>query len=378
MAAQSSETLSEMLPTALETLVPGLSLFTRLLSLYSRVEVSTFSSYILCFTLLSAFFKFAVPQLYNNLQKVILYFAASIDIKFESSLHNPLIKWASENKEDDTDKEYQDDNPAEEQRRFEKDKRLFWQSQRKKGRFQPISYTPGQNQLHVFHAETITIFASGKRILIELLEEVQEAYLKRKGNRLFQELPSHCILLLEDIDNAGISQPLLRKVYKSDEVNGFSEDRNSIHSVVSLSALLNCLDGIGAQEGRILIMTTNHPDKLDAALTRPGRVDKKYWFGYADRNSIESIFLLVYKPFIDGASVDFTSCKPAKKPEDQPAKTTANKTIRGLSMKFAELVPAYQFTAAEIQSYLLDLRDDPVKAVRNAADWVKANSESAR
>lgn len=197
-------------------------------------------------------------------------------------------------------------------------------------------------------------------------------------SQLFQELPSHCILLLEDIDNAGISQPLLRKVYKSDEVNGFSEDRNSIHSVVSLSALLNCLDGIGAQEGRILIMTTNHPDKLDAALTRPGRVDKKYWFGYADRNSIESIFLLVYKPFIDGASVDFTSCKPAKKPEDQPAKTTANKTIRGLSMKFAELVPAYQFTAAEIQSYLLDLRDDPVKAVRNAADWVKANSESAR
>lgn len=331
-------------------------------------------------------------------------------------------------------------------------------------------------------AETITIFAWGKRILIELLEEVQEAYLKRKGNRvaiyrglklqnmlrwalssskpprslstlalapetksevlsdmesflspkskdwyrscgipyrrgylfhgppgtgkssmcfviagllcldiytislktskvdednlsqLFQELPSHCILLLEDVDNAGIVQPLLHEVSKSDEMKGFSEDRNSIHSGVSLSALLNCLDGVGAQEGRILIMTTNHPDKLDAALTRPGRVDKKYCFGYAGRNSIESIFLLVYKPFIDGGSVDFTACNPAKKLEDQPAKAMANKTIRGLSMKFAELVPAYQFTAAEIQSYLLDLRDDPDMAVRKAAEWVKVNS----
>jgi chaperone BCS1 len=88
-------------------------------------------------------------------------------------------------------------------------------------------------------------------------------------------------------------------------------------------------------------MTTNHPDKLDAAFTRPGGVDKKYCFGYADRNSIESIFLLVYNPFIDGGSVDFTSCNPAKKLEDQPTKAMANKTIRGLFMKFAELVPAY-------------------------------------
>lgn len=70
-------------------------------------------------------------------------------------------------------------------------------------------------------------------------------------------------------------------------------------------------------------------------------MDKKYCFGYTDRNSIESIFLLVYKPFIDGGSVDFTLCNPAKKLEDQPTKAIANKTIRGLSMKFTKLVPAY-------------------------------------
>ncbi|KAJ5775549.1 uncharacterized protein N7511_000560 [Penicillium nucicola] len=521
MAAHSSETLSEMLPSALELLIPGLSIFTRILSLYSRVDVSTCSSYILLFTLLSAFFKFAVPQLYHSLQQLILYFAASVDIKFESSLHDPLIKWAAENvqlkkcrqcvavtksnftppwKEDDTDEESQDEDPAEEQRRFDKDKKLFWQSQRKKGGFQPISCTPGQSQLHVFRyrghliglyrsprpslsntwlmdAETVTIYAWGKRILIELLEEAQEAYLKRKGNRvaiyrglklqnmlrwalssskpprplstlalapdtkseiladiesflspktkawytscgipyrrgylfhgppgtgkssmcfviagllcldiytislnkskvdedslskLFQDLPSRCIILLEDVDNAGIVQPI-REVSESDQVTGFSEDRNAVHSGVSLSALLNCLDGVGAQEGRILIMTTNHPNKLDAALTRPGRVDKKYYFGCADKIGVNSIFSLVYTPFIDGESAGFTSSLPAKK-LDRPARAMSNQSIRDLSVKFAELVPDDQFTAAEIQSYLLDFKDDPDMAVKKAAEWVK-------
>jgi chaperone BCS1 len=32
--------------------------------------------------------------------------------------------------------------------------------------------------------------------------------------------------------------------------------------------------------GRILIMTTNHPEMLDPALIRPGRIDKKIMLGY--------------------------------------------------------------------------------------------------
>lgn len=52
---------------------------------------------------------------------------------------------------------------------------------------------------------------------------------------------------------------------------------------MSLSALLNVLDGVASQEGRVLIMTTNHIEKLDAALVRSGRVDKKVEFRLADR-----------------------------------------------------------------------------------------------
>ncbi|CAJ1937934.1 unnamed protein product [Cylindrotheca closterium] len=48
---------------------------------------------------------------------------------------------------------------------------------------------------------------------------------------------------------------------------------------LSLSGLLNVLDGVVDTPGRIVIMTTNHPEMLDPALIRPGRVDKKLLLG---------------------------------------------------------------------------------------------------
>jgi hypothetical protein len=42
---------------------------------------------------------------------------------------------------------------------------------------------------------------------------------------------------------------------------------------VSASALFNALDGIGTPDGLITILTTNHPDRLDPTLLRPGRID---------------------------------------------------------------------------------------------------------
>jgi hypothetical protein len=47
---------------------------------------------------------------------------------------------------------------------------------------------------------------------------------------------------------------------------------------MTLSVLLNALDGVLEMTGRMLIMTTNHPEKLDPALIRPGRIDMKIHF----------------------------------------------------------------------------------------------------
>lgn len=49
---------------------------------------------------------------------------------------------------------------------------------------------------------------------------------------------------------------------------------------LNLSGLLNVLDGVVDTPERILIMTTNHPEMLDPALIRPGRIDKKILLGY--------------------------------------------------------------------------------------------------
>jgi hypothetical protein len=72
---------------------------------------------------------------------------------------------------------------------------------------------------------------------------------------------SKSILAIEDIDAAGV------------KVNRDGEDGEESKSPISLSALLNVLDGILCPDGLVVIATTNHHDRLDPALTRPGRFD---------------------------------------------------------------------------------------------------------
>jgi len=58
---------------------------------------------------------------------------------------------------------------------------------------------------------------------------------------------------------------------------------------LNLSGLLNVLDGVVDSPGRIVIMTSNHPDQLDRALIRPGRIDKKLMLGYMGVPDVISI-----------------------------------------------------------------------------------------
>lgn len=48
---------------------------------------------------------------------------------------------------------------------------------------------------------------------------------------------------------------------------------HSYQSSITFSGFLNALDGVASGEERIIFMTTNHLEKLDPALIRPGRVD---------------------------------------------------------------------------------------------------------
>ena len=77
------------------------------------------------------------------------------------------------------------------------------------------------------------------------------------------------------------------------KINATKEDINS--DPLTLAFLLNLFDGILETPGRIMFMTTNHPDKLSKALIRPGRIDVQIEVGYCDVDMIKDIYNFFYK-----------------------------------------------------------------------------------
>jgi AAA+ superfamily predicted ATPase len=65
-------------------------------------------------------------------------------------------------------------------------------------------------------------------------------------------------------------------------------------STITLSGLLNIIDGLFSCHGRILIMTTNHPEILDSALIRPGRIDCKFLFDNCDITQIGKLYEMFF------------------------------------------------------------------------------------
>lgn len=103
----------------------------------------------------------------------------------------------------------------------------------------------------------------------------------RLNNLFTYNNSSDIIYLLEDIDCI--------------EINRESDKETEKAKKVSLSGLLNVLDGVAAAKNCIFIMTTNHIEKLDSALIRPGRIDKKFEFPQATHKEIAEYFYKVYK-----------------------------------------------------------------------------------
>lgn len=75
-------------------------------------------------------------------------------------------------------------------------------------------------------------------------------------------------------------------------------------SSVTFSGLLNALDGVASSEERIIFMTTNHYDKLDPALIRPGRVDIHELLDDAEGEQAARLFKKFYGSIDPSASRD--------------------------------------------------------------------------
>ncbi|KAH3938393.1 hypothetical protein HBH98_248250 [Parastagonospora nodorum] len=155
---------------------------------------------------------------------------------------------------------------------------------------------------------------------------------------LFNNLPERCIVLLEDIDASGFTKVRTTK----------RADHDDSRQKLSLDGLLNVIDGVDSPLGRILIMTTNHKDRLDSALIRPGRIDFEIEFTYATREELRKLFTHIYGDNGENAS------------------------------RFAKSIPENTFTLAQIQGFLLEHPNDSCAAVDGITAWVNARAEGKR
>ena len=77
-------------------------------------------------------------------------------------------------------------------------------------------------------------------------------------------------------------------------------DTTPKHDKITLSFLLNIIDGLRETPGRILIITSNNYEELDKALIRPGRIDHTLKMGNASLVTLSKMFLHYYhKPLED-------------------------------------------------------------------------------
>ncbi|KAB8527797.1 hypothetical protein FH972_025448 [Carpinus fangiana] len=250
---------------------------------------------------------------------------------------------------------------------------------------------------------------------LQVLSLADPAFTDQSLNQLFASLPSSCIVLMEDIDTVAVSRKAdgtlseeeakkkeeeeeAKKKEKEEEEEQKKSDNKSDKfnkrnakggaQGVTLSGLLNAIDGVASQEGRILIMTTNAPEALDPALVRPGRVDMQVYFGFLTRPCARQMFITMFgddeqllsaeelrEMNLGGKTVVTDETTDALSPEQlaaaKQAKDDKAASVLLLAEKFADLIPEGSLTPAEVQGFLLRRRRAPQRAIDELGAWAE-------
>lgn len=163
-------------------------------------------------------------------------------------------------------------------------------------------------------------------------------------NLLLNSIPEKCFLLLEDVDATGPS-----RLDSSQPQIPLKGPTSSSSSKLSFSGLLNALDGVTSAEERVIFMTTNHRERLDPALIRPGRIDYNQHIGWcSDLHQARKLFLNFY-------------------PEHPH-----------LADKFAnQIVAAFpaKVSPAAIQGHFILYKHSPTEALQNFNNLITSQSE---
>ena len=105
---------------------------------------------------------------------------------------------------------------------------------------------------------------------------------QKQDNDIIDKLREQIVSLDKDISNDDFSML----------ISPFNTQNDKKPKTITLGSLLELLDGVVETPGRIIIMTTNYPDRLDKALVRPGRIDMNIQFSKTSKNDICEMFKL--------------------------------------------------------------------------------------
>ncbi|WVF72107.1 hypothetical protein IAT40_006919 [Kwoniella sp. CBS 6097] len=164
----------------------------------------------------------------------------------------------------------------------------------------------------------VTAIASKLALDIYVINPSQRGMDDAKLSKLFRDCPAKSVILIEDIDcifPRGRNHHTTPSVEEESAVDGPAESSAEVTdeppaetilqastgnkhdlapSTVTMSGVLNAIDGVSSQEGCVLIATTNHPNRLDPALCRAGRFDIRVEFTYAVPEQVRGLYLHFY------------------------------------------------------------------------------------
>jgi chaperone BCS1 len=144
---------------------------------------------------------------------------------------------------------------------------------------------------------------TGKTSLIQALAshfDVHICYLHSSELRYIQNamtlLPKNAWIVVEDIDNNDVTHLRAGDNNKETKKSTCINKNGTLEQTeFTLDQILNCWDGMLASEGRILFITTNHPEKIDPVLIRPGRIDIREEIGYVNKESLSQFCESFYR-----------------------------------------------------------------------------------
>ncbi|KAG0347163.1 hypothetical protein BG004_008319 [Podila humilis] len=188
-------------------------------------------------------------------------------------------------------------------------------------------------------------------------------------SELVSDTPSRCLLLIEDVDAAFVQRE------SKDAASG-----------ITFSGLLNSVDGVSAQEGRMLY-------RLDEALIRPGRVDVRAKFGKATQSQAQELFVKFFPHSRPKESSTLAQKKDAsetidsertgleekalpllaKEPivaMDSSTMPSEQETVQ-LAAEFARQIPDQAYSIAQLQGFLMGYKKTPRLAVKHVNEFVR-------